>query len=669
MSNIPARIVWLLRKHPRYVLRRAANEVRSELDRFLWPRRARSFGPAAILVRTQETGMEQLWQRLASEPWPVKAEPVDAAQFEVNFPGSSSSILERAEKACCHEVDLLGSGPTALGERIAWDTDFKTGDKWPTGYFRDIPVVDGTRPSDVKVPWELSRLQWLLPVGQAYLLTQNERYAAAALSVLGQWIDSNPVGQTVNWAIAMEPAMRIFVWTWLFRVFCRSESWRNETFRARFLCCLYQHAAFVARFIERADRNGNHYTADCAALVVAGAFFPGSEAHGWLTAGISELEREIALQFHEDGVNVEASTAYHRFVTEMFLIAAMHAEKRGLKISSNYKVRLAAAARFTAAYTRPDGSAPLWGDADDGRVLPFGAGPVNDHRHLIAGVAEYLHDDELARLTDGGREELFWLLGVQHLNVKPALPEDSASYPVGGVYILRSNLGHVFVDCGPVGFYDRGGHGHNDALSFEATLGGVNVIEESGCFVYTASFEERNLFRSTTAHNTPSVDGEEINRFVDPELLWSLHPDASPIGPRILPQKTAVVFEGAHSGYRRLSQPIVPTRRISLRRDGIRLTITDSFEGSGRHEIRIPLQLARGWSIQELLETTAVFKHVSGCDLRITWEGTPAWRTTLRQGRIAPSYGVSIPVPRLEWSVTDAARNVSLNVCLELRNP
>ena len=614
--------------------------------------------------------MVQLWERLAAESWPLKAEPVNAARFEASFPGSSRAILERAEKACCHEVDLLGSGPTALGERIAWDTDFKTGDKWPSAYFRDIPVVDATRPSDVKLPWELSRLQWLLPVGQAYLLTQNERYAAAARAVLEQWIESNPVGQTVNWAIAMEPAMRIFTWTWLFRVFCRSESWHNETFRARFLCCLYQHAAFVGRFIERADHNGNHYTADCAALVVAGAFFPGREAHGWLSTGISELEREVSLQFLDDGVNIEASSAYHRFVTEMFLIAAMHAEQRGLRVSANYQARLAAAARFAAAYTKPDGSAPLWGDADDGRVLPLGGGPVNDHRHLIASVAAYLHDDELARLTDGGQEELFWLLGVPQSNAKPALPKDSASYPLGGAYILRSNLGYVFVDCGPVGFWDRGGHGHNDALSFEAALDGINVVEESGCFVYTASFQERNFFRSTTAHNTPAVDGEEINRFVDPELLWSLHADALPIGARILPQQATVVFEGAHSGYRRLPDPLVPTRRISLRRDGTGLSITDSFEGNGRHVIRIPLQLARGWTVQELLQTSAVFKHVSGCSLSIGWDETPAWAVVLRHGRVAPSYGVVIPVPRLEWSTTtDAPKSVSLNVSLELRNP
>ena len=74
-----------------------------------------------------------------------------------------------------------------------------------------------------------------------------------------------------------------------------------------------------------------------------------------------------------------------------------------------------------------------------------------------------------------------------------------------------------FIDCGPIGLAGRGGHGHNDALSFEAWLEGAPLVIDRGSFVYTGSFEKRNEFRSTASHNTPSVDGEEINRF-DPAI-------------------------------------------------------------------------------------------------------------------------------------------------------
>ncbi|WP_373565591.1 heparinase II/III family protein, partial [Staphylococcus aureus] len=90
----------------------------------------------------------------------------------------------RAENALAHRVDLLGSGPKELGTQIEWHTDFKTGLSWPPRYFSDIDYNNLGRPSDVKVPWELSRLQWLIPVGQAFLLTRDDRYAAEVRDVL-----------------------------------------------------------------------------------------------------------------------------------------------------------------------------------------------------------------------------------------------------------------------------------------------------------------------------------------------------------------------------------------------------------------------------------------------------------------------------------------------------
>ena len=73
----------------------------------------------------------------------------------------------------------------------------------------------------------------------------------------------------------------------------------------------------------------------------------------------------------------------------------------------------------------------------------------------------------------------------------------------GGFFVMRNAVDHVFVDCGRIGLADRGGHGHNDCLSFEAVLDGVHLVTDCGSFVYTRSFEERNRFRSTASHNTP----------------------------------------------------------------------------------------------------------------------------------------------------------------------
>ena len=96
--------------------------------------------------------------------------------------GQDGDLAERtrqsADAAVAHVVDLLGSGPVALGQQIDWHADFKVGLGWP----RDVLADDQDylrlgEPCDVKVPWELSRCHHWVALGRAYALTGDARYA------------------------------------------------------------------------------------------------------------------------------------------------------------------------------------------------------------------------------------------------------------------------------------------------------------------------------------------------------------------------------------------------------------------------------------------------------------------------------------------------------------
>ena len=80
----------------------------------------------------------------------------------------------------------------------------------------------------------------------------------------------------------------------------------------------------------------------------------------------------------------------------------------------------------------------------------------------------------------------------------------------GGFYLMRGGGMWVLADCGPVGRAGTGGHGHNDALSFELCIGDVPVIVDSGTYVYTSDIDARNELRGTRAHNVVVVDGREM---------------------------------------------------------------------------------------------------------------------------------------------------------------
>src|SRR5437879_6369529 len=100
-----------LRKPPQYVVRRAAQEVRRELDRWLAPRRVRRFDGASLLNALGCASIDELWERLLANPYPFATGGLDRQAYDETTSGDSRRILEFAERALLHRVDLLGSGP------------------------------------------------------------------------------------------------------------------------------------------------------------------------------------------------------------------------------------------------------------------------------------------------------------------------------------------------------------------------------------------------------------------------------------------------------------------------------------------------------------------------------------------------------------------------------
>ncbi len=165
---------------------------------------------------------------------------------------------------------------------------------------------------------------------------------------------------------------------------------------------------------------------------------------------------------------------------------------------------------------------------------------------------------------------------------------------------MRANDSVVFVDAGPVGMAGRGGHGHNDCLSVDITLAGTPLIVDPGAYVYTSDWQARNWFRSTAAHNTPQIDGEEINRFVNPKYLWLLSNDAVPEIHEWSTDKNQLRLTASHSGYQRLAAPVTPARTIILDASTERLAIIDQFDGSIYHSAQVRLVLAPGIDVSEI---------------------------------------------------------------------
>jgi len=610
--------------------------------------------------------IESLWQEIAQQPYPISSGILAPRSFEETAPDEAKRVRAAAGKAMSYTVDLLGSGDVKLDTPVNWAADFKNAADWPMSFFRDIDVSDKGRKSDIKVPWELSRLQWLTPVAQAYLLDRDEKYAAFVRSVLEDWIAANPYARGPNWAVTMEPAMRVFTWSWLFHVFRNAEAWRDTLFRTRFLGALYEHGNFCAKYLENFGVNGNHLTADAGALVFVAEFFPTSEVtQRWGSTGWRLLISEVFKQVHDDGGDFEGAVSYHRMVAELFLWPALYRKVKGKGVPELYFERLRKMADFTAACMAPDGLVPLWGDSDDGRPFIFGGQRPAQHGYLPALIS--LSVDAYADIAPPANSagEILWSLGEDawaKAESAPSLIQRSAAFPDTGVYVMAGGSSQIMIDCGPVGYGGRGGHGHNDCLSFEAQLAGIPVISDSGTYVYTEDFEDRNAFRSTAYHNTPQIDGDEINRFLGPEDLFSFQDDAAPEVRMWETGEERDILVGSHSGYERLSPGLRPVRTIVLDKTISSVLIRDSFEGEGEHDVSIPFHLAVGAALEH--KDKGLWHLVVGDGEFILSAGPETeWTADIGSGWVSEKYGQRVKRPVLCFKRSGSLAPLSVAVC------
>jgi hypothetical protein len=537
---------------------------------------------------------------------PVRAALPTVTAWEGDLESRRDTILARADAIVEHRFDLLGSGPTELGPRIAWTRDFKTGATWPLDHISRVPIVRGDG-SDIKVPWELSRAQHLPLLAAAHRLTGDARYVDELGGQLRDWIAANPIERGPNWACTMDVAIRAANWLAALALLEQRPAWLDEV-----AASLLAHGRFIRSHLEWGEVRGNHYLSDVVGLLPVAALFSASrEGHGWATWAVDQLEREMRHQVRADGCDHEMSIPYHRLVCELFVCGAQHAEALcpGV-LSPAFHERLDLMLAFVGDYVRPDGLAPQAGDADDGRYLPLGdyaGADQRDHRHLFRQV---------------GRGVL--------------VPRGHAAYPEGGWYVMRHEGLWAIVRCGDVGLEGVGAHAHNDQLSFELCLGEQPLVVDPGAYVYTPDPAARNAFRATAAHATLQVDGREQNPLRS-DYLFSLEDRAKA---RALTWETdgpRAMFGGEHEGF----DPVVHRRRVAF--DGETGTFEVDDEVTGGERLQWSFPLAPGAQV-EVAGTLATARWPAAT---LTLEAPDGVTWAVEDGWVSPRYGVREPAPVL----------------------
>lgn len=641
-------------------------------------RTAIRIGPIETLRIYRERGTERRERRVvsrgarwpestvvASAPgwWPSNA--VDIADFQAAHPDAATATIARADRFCAHEFEFLGSGPAFLGERIDWDSDFKSGARWPKQYMADLCIVNPEDASDIKVPWELARHQHFVTLGQAYQLTDDEKYAREFAAQITDWMDGNPPLVGVGWACTMDVALRAISWTWA-RVLFEGSPSLDTAFWRRVTAGLIAHGEFIIGHLEWGDVRGNHYLSDGAGLAILGLAFPDLPgAREWRQKGLEIVWGELPLQILSDGVDFEASTAYQRLVAELVITPTLVARLSGTDVPRAVWETLERMVAFTAASTRPDGEIAQFGDADDGRVQILSEHTrthINDHRYLLALGAVLFDRGDLKAQSGGWYAEVEWLLGSASRERFVAIPaEPTATLAVfadGGFVTCRGRRAWLMADCGPVGLAGRGGHGHNDATSFELSYGEVPVILDPGTYVYGADPAARNRMRSTLSHNVTVLDGQEMADFGD---LWSIADDARAELREAVEESDSFRVLGAHHGYERLANPVTVIREFALDGESGTLVVTDELTGTGEHSTETVFHTSLEVSVVDRNQIVLMNQGRVIARVTASFPGAPFVETCW----LSPSYGVRYAGSRFGWRVTELSVPARLSVTIE----
>jgi hypothetical protein len=547
------------------------------------------------------------------------------------LPKEPGEVVPLAEAARAHCLELLGSGPFDFGPRLDWHLDIVSGYRWPPAH---VSRFSWRAPNgaDIRVPWELGRFLHVGPLLDAYLLSGDEMWAREVIDQVEGFIRDNPMGFGVQWVSPMDVAIRALNWSYALVVLAAGPH-LPEMVRDRWLAALWAHGRYVrANLSWNPHSPGNHYTSELTGLLHVGLVF-GWTVRGrrWARYAAHRLRREMRRQVHPSGANWEVSTNYHRLVTECFAQAAVALQRTslplGLPPDPEFDRRLAAMLAYVDGYTRPDGAAPLVGDADDGHLLGMNrpAGLAPDRHRASLGVYRQAEDE----------------------GTRPS----SAAWPDAGFYALRGDRALVFVRCGPVGLRGRGAHDHADQLAIDVTLSGVPLFVDPGTYVYTRDPDARRAFRSTAAHNTVMVDGADQAVFSEGTLFevdvgaparvttWDVTVDAT-------------VFSGVHEGYRRLPLRVTHRRQVRLAADGAHLEVLDRLEGDpGEHTVVVTFQCAPGASVQVLKRRTATAcVNAGGRRFEVSGAVPAGLALSVDEGAVSRRYGVRVRAPRIRFT-------------------
>ena len=512
-----------------------------------------------------------------------------------------NDLKKRLKEKIAFLLDFDEIGKNIEYDPIDWHLDFKSGYRWESDKWYKRIVYGNLPGVDVKIPWELSRFQHLVLLGQAYLITGDEKYSMEYICQIIDWVENNRPQFGVNWKCTMDVAIRAANWV-LSLSFFKGSRLMTKKFLLYFIKNIYIHGKHIFDNLEYDSITSNHYLSDISGIFfIAGLLGKQKIGRKWLAFSLGEFKKEIDKQVYEDGTDFEASTCYHRLVLELLFFPLVYSIKKSIKFNGKNYFEVGVSILggkfigkifkmfdFIFFTLKPNGKMAQIGDNDNGRLFIFKYREVLDMSYLLTLGAIFFRESKFKVKEFDFSEEALWIFGKagykiwQELNINCVKNIKSRSFYNGGLYIMRRNSDYLIASCGQNGQNGNGGHAHNDKLSFELCIKGTDIIIDPGSYLYTPVPELRNKFRSTFFHNTVMVDNEEQNRFKEFNL-FSLENDSLVVVNKWECNGIYDFLDAEHYGFKRLKNPVIHRRQFFFSKEYSFWLIRDILDSKGNH--------------------------------------------------------------------------------------
>ena len=508
-------------------------------------------------------------------------------ELHARFGIEAERAVERAQRIVRGRFNLLGIQDLDFGNPINWQLEPLSGTTAPFVHWSRIDYLDPTQTGDKKITWELNRHNYFATLGRAYWYTGDEIYAQTFAAHVDAWIEANPPNLGINWSSSLEIAFRAISWLWALHFFRVSPHLTPRLF-VRMLKLLYVHAKHLETYLSTYFSPNTHLTGEALGLFHLGLLLPEfGEADRWRVTGEAILLGELERHVRADGVYFEQSSYYHRYTTDFYLHLLILLKANQRRYDDLLQKKLTGLLEHLMYITRPDGTAPLFGDDDGGKLVLLDERPLDDFRSTLSTGAVLFDRPDFKYVARDATEETLWLLGKQGIEafdrIEMRTPaHTSIAFRESGYFVMRDSWlphsNYLLIDCGPHGALQFG-HAHADALAYEVAARGRTILVDPGTYTYTGSAEMRDYFRSSAAHNTLTLDGESSS-IPDGPFSWKHVASATPL--QWHSRERFDFFEGSHDGYRRLASQAEHKRSVLFLKNDYWI-IHDRIEGSRPH--------------------------------------------------------------------------------------